>query len=87
MREIRTYDEDFKRQAVELAISSEKSNKSIAKDLGIPESTLRGWIDSDKYKGISETEYKEIKRLKKELAEVRMERDILKKAVAVFSKQ
>lgn len=87
MRQTRTYDKEFKKQAVQLVISSGKSTKEISRDLGIPDSTLRGWIDSDKYKGISNAEYTEIKKLKKELAEVRLERDILKKAMAVFSRQ
>lgn len=87
MRGLRTYDKEFKEQAVQLVISSSKNLKEVASDLGLPVSTLRGWVESDKYKGISNNELNEIKKLKKELSEVRMERDILKKAMAVFSRQ
>jgi transposase len=87
MRGLRTYDKEFKEQAVQLVISSSKNLKDVASDLGLPVSTLRGWVESDKYKGISNDELNEIKKLKKELSEVKMERDILKKAMAVFSRQ
>lgn len=87
MRVIRTYDKEFKEQAVQLVISSKKNLKEIALDLGLPTSTLRGWVESDEYKGISNEELNEIKKFKKELSEVKMERDILKKAMAVFSRQ
>jgi len=87
MRGLRTYDKEFKEQAVQLVISSSKNLKDVASDLGLPVSTLRGWVESDKYKGISNGELNEIKKLKKELSEVKMERDILKKAMAVFSRQ
>ncbi|MEI7943055.1 MAG: transposase [Candidatus Riflemargulisbacteria bacterium] len=87
MRVVTTYDKEFKEQAVQMAICSNKKLKDVAGSLGIPSSTLRGWVESKEYTSISKEELSEIKRLKKELAEVRMERDILKKAMAVFSRQ
>ena len=89
----RSYTEDFKKDAVKLLLNSNKSIKAIADNLGIHEVNLRRW--KDEYLNNSTGEIKdskidpkdlEIKRLKKENAELKMERDILKKATAIFSK-
>ena len=87
MRKLRRYDEEFKREAMQLVKNSSKSKSQISKDLGIPMATLHGWIsgsveDKDG-KIITDSE---IRRLKRELADTKLERDILKKAVAIFSK-
>jgi transposase len=80
------YDDEFKREAIRLAKEGGKPKSAIARDLGLSASTLHGWI----YKSV-ETKTgeiitdSEITRLKRELANVKMERDILKKAVAIFS--
>ena len=87
MRETRTYDDDFKREAVLLVKTSGKRKTEICRDLGIAPSTLQGWLSTsveDKSGNI--TTNSELTRLKRELADARLERDILKKAVAIFSK-
>lgn len=86
----RKHDDDFKKDSIALANSSDKSIKSIANDLGINANTLRYWIKNEEK--IKETknnivETAEEKRLRKELEDVKLERDILKKAVSIFSKQ
>ena len=89
----RYYDKEFKLNAVQLAKTSDKPNLQIANDLGIPESTLRQWIketekegiDCFRGKGVIKASNEELYNLKKELADVKLERDILKKAVAIFS--
>lgn len=87
MRVLRKYDDEFKREAVRLVKSGGKTKSVIARDLGISPSTLHGWI----YKSV-ETKTgeiitdSEITRLRRELADTKIERDILKKAVAIFSK-
>lgn len=87
MRVLRKYDDEFKREAIRLVKSGGKSKSAIARDLGINPSTLHGWI----YKSV-ETKTgeiitdSEITRLRRELADTKIERDILKKAVAIFSK-
>lgn len=66
----------------------------IAEELKIPKSTLKGWVNKSIKNGQSAfdnvreltPEEAEISRLRKELAETQMERDILKKAVGIFSK-
>jgi transposase len=86
MRVNKQYDDEFKREAIRLTKEGGKSVAAIARDLGISSSTLHGW----RYKSV-ETKTgeiitdSEITRLKRELANVKMERDILKKAVAIFS--
>ena len=90
----RKYDKEFKLNAVKLYQESGKRYEDIAQNLGIPKSTLYTWIQE--YKENGEEGFKgsgtikpcneELYRLKKQLADVTMERDILKKAVAIFSK-
>lgn len=87
MREIRQYDDEFKREAIRLVKNSSKNKSEIARDLGISPSTLHGWLNkSVKTKTGEIITDSEITRLRRELADVKMERDILKKAVAIFSK-
>ena len=87
------YNTEFKERAVKMVISSEKSTSQIAKDLGLNGSTLYSWINKTKLEtGESrdrnnEQLFNELKRLKKELAEVKEQRDILKKATAYFAKE
>jgi len=84
----RSYDDEFKREAVNLVRNSEKAITEIAKDLGIPESTLHGWLKkSSKDSGGRIVTDSEVTRLRKELADTKLERDILKKAVAIFSQK
>lgn len=90
---MRTYDKEFKINAVNLQKSSGRSIKVIAEELGIGKSTLSKWIrqhtqdgqDSFPGKGHVKAYEEELRALRKELLHVRQERDILKKAVAIFS--
>jgi transposase len=90
----RKFDSTFKRKAVEL--SYVRGNvKQIAEELGINSNMLHRWRrESAEYQQNSfpgrgkpkmTDEQKEIARLKSELSEVRIERDILKKAISIFS--
>lgn len=87
------YTTEFKERAVGMVISSEKSTAQIAKDLGIKTTTLYSWINKTKSSNVQEVGqtneqmFDELKRLKKELAEVKEQRDILKKATAYFAKE
>ena len=94
-KERRTFSREFKLNAVELSYS--RSNiKDLAYELDVrPELIYRWRSEFASYKGTSfpgngnpklTNEESEISRMKKELAEMRMERDILKKAVSIFSK-
>jgi len=96
-RSRRVYSEEFKKNAVEHSMTSEKSVEEVAVDLGIFHSNLRRW--RAQYRKNGELAFpgngkqkltpqeEEIRRLKKELYDVRQERDILKKALAIFSKK
>jgi transposase len=70
---------------------SKKPVASIARDLGIHSSTIYYWLRKKKGDvglNINENTSPEmVRQLKRELDEVRLERDILKKVVAIFSKQ
>lgn len=82
------YDEEFKKNAVKLSYASPKSVKQVAEDLGIRENLLYRWRlkytaggDKTRYATLEE----ENKALRLEAAELKMERDMLKKATAYFA--
>jgi transposase len=85
----RKYDEGFKKSAVKLSYASPKSLKEAAGDLGINETMPYKWrrrftADGDKARHATLEEGNRALRL--ENAELRMERDMLKKATAYFAK-
>jgi len=82
------FDEEFKKNAVKLSYSSPKTIRQIADDLGIHENLLYNWRkkytsegDKTRYATLEE----ELSALKRENAELKMERDMLKKATAYFA--
>jgi transposase len=95
VRSKRKYDKEFKLMALEL-IESHKSVREVAEELGVGTSLLYYWRKSILEKGENgiqggrrkdlSSEEAELVHLKKELREVEIERDILKKAVSIFSK-
>lgn len=90
---VQHYSKEFKQTAIELALSSDVSIKEVAQDLQMSEKTLYNWIST--YKKAHEPSTQEpsndleaqIKRLKKENAQLKQERDILKKATVYFAKE
>lgn len=89
MSEIRAkYDEEFKKNAVKLSYASPKSVKQVASDLGIAENLLYRWrkkYTADGEKTRYATLEEENKALRLQLAEARIEADMLKKATAYFA--
>lgn len=89
----RTYSPEFKREAIQLWQSSGKSASAIESELGITAGLLSRWKrNQDKNgqnafpgKGRLMPEQEKMRQLEKENAILRQERDILKKAVAIFS--
>ena len=89
------YSRELREEAVRLVVEDSLSLKEAGRRLSIPDSTIRYWVKAHKEgelssvgktrKTPSETEL-ELARVKKELAEVKMERDMLKKAAAYFAK-
>jgi transposase len=94
MSKRRTYTREFKIEAAKLSYNSDKSSEEIAQDLGVSQSSLNRWrreyrADPDQaFPGNGQIKDRdaEVVQLKKELREARMERDILKKAVAIFTR-
>ena len=91
-RKQKIYSAEFKGSAVKLAIESKQPIAQTAKELGITKTTLYTWVG--KYSKPKESTmrtgehlYDELKRLKKDLARVTQERDLLKKAAAYFAKE
>lgn len=86
----RRFSDEFKAEAVRLVLEQGLTPAQAAKDLGIGESTLGKWLSAKRVdvqpESLSESEKAELKRLRRENSVLRMERDILKKATAFFSK-
>lgn len=91
-RSVRHYDKQFKLDCVEMYLHSNKSMRQIAGDFGVCYQTFCGWVSefkkngqqSFKGKGVVKDSNAEVVALKRELADVKLERDILKKAAAIF---
>jgi transposase len=89
------YPEEFRRETVRLVLTTDKSMAEVARDLGINYKTLGNWVRSDKYRqerdaqpgAISESERTELRRLRAEVKELKLEREILRKASAYFAKE
>lgn len=89
------YDKEFKHMAVNLCLAG-KSTSEVAEDLGIRPEIVSRWkreyskFGKNSFSGngnpVQTDSEKEIARLKKELREAQLERDILKKAVSIFSR-
>lgn len=92
---VRSYDSEFKKSAVQLTYEDGRSVRDVAESLGISKDTLYTWRNRYKQsgdlafpgKGIEalSTDQKRIRALEKQLRDTQIERDILKKAVAIFS--
>jgi transposase len=90
------YDATFRQQAVELAQTSGKPYRDVARDLGVSVDTLRAWRHQQESQPATELVVftgkpgeleREIQRLRRELAYTQRQREILKKALAICSEQ
>jgi transposase len=85
-----TYAPEFKAEAIRRVRNSSESIAVIARDLGITERSLRTWLKAGRPQPetpLTTDERTELQQLRKDVAQLRMERDILKKATAFFAKQ
>jgi transposase len=94
MTQQRRFTKEFEDEAVRLALTSGRTQREIAGDLGIGLSTLVRWIGrsrdrrADDSGGSAETDTAaELKRLRRQNEILRQERDILKKATAFFARE
>jgi transposase len=89
------YPEEFRREAVQLALSSDESRAAVARRLGVNETTLRNWVAAQLGEeerqadplAVTPSEFEELRRLRREVAELRTEREILRKAAAYFAQE
>lgn len=89
------HSQEFKKEAVRLVVQSGRKIRQIAEELGVNIWTLKDWVKKyDKEtraelisQGFKMSPEEENRILKKELVDITEERDILKKAIAVFSKK
>ena len=89
------YTKEYKVEAVRLIVEEGRSLSEVARELGTAQSLLHRWkkkseegeIDPFPGKGRLSPEDEELRQLRRENKRLRMERDILKKAVAIFSEE
>ena len=87
----RSFTDEFKANAVRLVLDQGKSVSAAARDLDLTASALQSWVtqaraDRSKGKtGLTTAEREELAKLRKEVRELRMERDILKQAAVLFA--
>jgi transposase len=91
MRKRRSFTEEFKAEAVSLVLDQGMSASQVARDLDLTLSSLRSWVEQAKADrgegGLTTDEKEELRRLRRENRELKMEREILKKAAAFFAKE
>ena len=88
------FTKEFQDEAVRLALTSGRSRRAIAEDLGVGLSTLRHWLDRRREREIDDPPEErqedmaaELKRLRRENEVPRQEREILKRAATFFAKE
>jgi len=91
-RKYKQYPAEFRESSAKLALESDQPISQTARELGVTAKRLYYWVNAysgsdDISRSINEPSSEEIKRLKKELSKVKLERDILKKAAAYFARE
>ncbi|MFA7229282.1 MAG: transposase [Melioribacteraceae bacterium] len=91
VKERRKFSEEYRQDVINMLKTGEKTVREVSRELGIAEQVIYRW--NKRYRGKTNQEEKvsdqerELRELRSKLADVTEERDILKKAVNIFSKQ
>lgn len=91
-KQYKRYSAEFKREAILRATEEGKTDKAVCVELGISTRQFRSWRDelevlgTEAFPGKGRTRDEELATLKRELAQVKKERDFLKEAAAHFAK-
>ncbi|MTI85920.1 MAG: transposase [Firmicutes bacterium] len=91
---LKRYDKQFKEEAIQLVLNQKRPVAAVARELGVHHTTLHTWINQyKKHKedafpgsGNLKPDDKEVKQLKKKIADLEEENAILKKATSIFAK-
>jgi transposase len=88
----RVYDSHFKEGAVRVVRETGKSIAKVAEDLGVPKATLTNWVRADRQKrgervDPATVDIEKVRQMEKEIAELHMERDVLKRSVVLWVKE
>ena len=87
------YPEQFRRDAIELVNSSDRPLRQVARELGVNHETLRSWVNTAKQAAEAGSPVEdpavadEVTRLRKQVAELQKEKEILRKAAAYFARE
>ena len=87
------YPEEFRQRAAQLVLDSRRSVRDVAGELGINHETLRNWVAAERRQradgpaALSADERMELARLRRKVAELELEREILKKAAVFFARE
>ncbi len=88
----RRFSDEFKRDAVEIVRSSDQSIAEVARELGIHDTSLGSWVIQDQVnrgerQGVTSNDKARLAELERENARLRMERELLKRAVAFWVRE
>ena len=89
------YPDEFRREAVQMALATKTSWASVARRLGVNETTLRNWVHDHMAEvkrlenplALKESEFEELRRLRREVKELRLEKEILREAASFFARE